>query len=87
MGTTSSKVILGVWVFLIAATVVSVALGANEWSTAGAVAILSIAFAKVYLVGLYFMEIRGAPRLLRYTFACWCIAAWMVLIGLYVGVG
>jgi len=86
MTTTTDRAVLGVWTLLITATVVSVALSDNAMSRTGTIAILSIAFAKVYLVGLYFMELRDAPRPLRYVVAAWCIATWAALTGIYVGV-
>jgi caa(3)-type oxidase subunit IV len=54
----------GVWVVLIVATAATWTLGTNHGfgnHTLASVAILLIAFIKVRLVGLYFMELRDAP--------------------------
>lgn len=72
------------WLLLIAATVISWAVGA-EHGTGSMVAlvVLAIAAVKVRLVGLDFMELRHAPIPLRATFEFYCLAMWAVLSGLY----
>jgi Prokaryotic Cytochrome C oxidase subunit IV len=49
----------------------------------GTVLILTIAFAKIRFVGTEFMELRTAPRALRFIFDLWVVGVWGVLIGLY----
>lgn len=72
------------WLILIAATVVSWALGAEHGTgSLLAVAVLAIAAFKVRLVGLDFMELRRAPIGLRAAFECYCVGMWMLLSGLY----
>jgi Prokaryotic Cytochrome C oxidase subunit IV len=44
---------------------------------------LLIAFIKVRLVGLYFMELRGAPTVLRGLFEAYCAIACTVVIGVF----
>jgi caa(3)-type oxidase subunit IV len=83
--TTSSKAIVGAWVPLVIATIVSVAISDASEDTARSVAILTIAFAKVEIVGLYFMELRVAPRALRYVFTAWCVVTWAVLAAICAG--
>jgi hypothetical protein len=39
--------------------------------------------AKVYLVGMYFMELRHAPLLLRGAFNAWCAGCWVAILGVY----
>jgi hypothetical protein len=72
------------WLVLVAATLLSWYLGdghcAREVATVG---VLVVAFGKVYLVGRYFMELRDAPRALRYGFAGWCVVMCLVLTTLY----
>lgn len=86
MTTRTDKAILGVWALLIAATIVSVALSGRGASGAGTVAILSLALIKADVVGMWFMELRAAPKPLRYAFAGWCGLTWAALVALYLGV-
>jgi hypothetical protein len=72
------------WLVLIAATLVSYALGVDH--SIGAVtvvAVLGIAAIKIRLVGLDFMELRSAPIPLRAAFEGYCLVLWAVLSGLY----
>jgi hypothetical protein len=72
------------WLILIAATVVSWALGADHGTGSLVVlVVLAIAALKVRLVGLDFMELRHAPIPLRAAFEIYCFAIWAVLSGLY----
>jgi hypothetical protein len=72
------------WLLLIAATVVSWAVGAEHGTgSVVAVIVLAIAAIKVRLVGLDFMELRHAPIPLRAVFECYCVVMWAVLSGLY----
>lgn len=72
------------WLLLIAATVVSWAVGAEHGTgSAVAVVVLAIAAVKVRLVGLDFMELRRAPVALRAVFEAYCVTVWAVLSGLY----
>lgn len=72
------------WLVLIAATLVSWAVGAEHGtgSTIG-VLVLGIAAIKVRLVGLDFMELRHAPIALRAAFEAYCVGMWARLSGLY----
>ena len=72
------------WLVLIAATVVSWAVGAEHGtgSTIG-VLVLGIAAIKVRLVGLDLMELRHAPIALRAAFEAYCVGMWALLSGLY----
>lgn len=72
------------WLVLIAATLVSWAVGAEHGtgSTVG-VLVLGIAAIKVRLVGLDFMELRHAPIALRAAFEAYCVGMWALLSGLY----
>jgi Prokaryotic Cytochrome C oxidase subunit IV len=73
------------WLLLIAATVVSWAVGAEHGTGSPVVlVVLGIAALKVRLVGLDFMELRHAPVPLRAAFELYCLAIWAVLCGLYV---
>ena len=45
---------------------------------------VSIAFIKVRFVGLYFMELREAPMLLRGLFETYCIAVCTLVISVLV---
>ncbi len=73
-----------VWLVLVAATFCS-----WEWvRTSGdyrfaSTAVLLIAFVKVRLIGLEFMELRAAPLALRLIFEIWTVVACTGLIFLY----
>jgi heme/copper-type cytochrome/quinol oxidase subunit 4 len=77
---------LAVWVMLIAATFVSWFLGADhgirDHHVATAV-ILLVAFVKVRFVGLYFMELRDAPRRLRTLFEVHCATVCATMLTVY----
>ena len=69
-----------VWLLLTVATVLSWALGTHHGL---ALAILVIAFVKIRFVGLYFMELRGAPPGLRTVFELYCAAVVLTLSAMY----
>lgn len=72
------------WLVLIAATLLSYALGAEHGAgSVTVVAVLGIAAIKIRLVGLDFMELRSAPIPLRAAFEGYCLVLWAVLSGLY----
>ena len=72
------------WLLLIAATIVSWAVGAEHGTgSVVAVVVLAIAAIKVRLVGLDFMELRHAPIPLRAAFECYCVGMWALLSALY----
>jgi hypothetical protein len=76
------------WLLLVAAAATSWFLGtdhglpASDQSLAGAL-ILVIAVVKVRLVGIYFMELRAAPAVLRSLFNLYCLALLGLLVGMY----
>ncbi len=76
-----------VWLFLVAATVVSWALGTDHGfvddSTAASVIVLVVAFVKVRFVGLYFMELKDAPLPLRALLEVWCLAVCCLTLGFF----
>jgi hypothetical protein len=66
-----------VWLVLIVATGVTWWLGtghAGHGTTWEVPVLISVAFAKAYLVGDEFMELRHAPVPLRMAFGAWTIA-------------
>jgi nitric oxide reductase NorE protein len=72
------------WLILVAATVLSFLVGADHGTGAAiAVVVLGVAAIKVRLVGLDFMELRGAPIPLRAIFEGYCALLWTILSGLY----
>lgn len=76
------------WAALMLATAISWWLGSrhdvfNGGKAVTAAAILAIAFIKVHFVGMYFMDLREAPVLLRRIFNAWTLGTCAVLIGLY----
>jgi len=76
-----------VWVFLIAATVLSWALGTDHGfvddHTTASTIILVVAFVKVRFVGLYFMELKHAPVALRLLLEAWCLVVCVLTLGFY----
>ena len=82
-----SKAITLVWIVLFAGSAVSwflVPEGTQVTSLVPGIAILSIAFFKVRLILLYFMELRFSPQPWRGIFEFWVIAVWGSVIYLYV---
>jgi caa(3)-type oxidase subunit IV len=75
-----------IWIVLILATIASWTLGSDHGISHHALAsvvILLIAFIKVRLVGLYFMELRDAPTVLRGLFEAYCLIVCSLLIGVF----
>jgi caa(3)-type oxidase subunit IV len=78
-----------IWVLLCALTIVSWALGTNHGSGAGhhlpaSLVILAVAVFKVRLVGLYFMELKTAPNVLRGLFEGYCLGLFGLLTAMFV---
>lgn len=75
-----------VWGLLVAATLLSFWLGADHGISSDntrTIVIIVVAFIKLRLIGLYFMELREAPTKLRSAFEGYCLAACATLIGFY----
>ena len=75
-----------VWVVLITATAVSWTLGTQHGThnhELASVIILLIAFIKVRLVGMYFMELREAPDVLRGLFEAYCAIVCTVVVSVF----
>jgi len=80
------------WALLVAVTLVSSRIGGPDpgitLDSAAAVTtiVLSIAFAKVAVVIFTFMEVRGAPAVLRTVCAFWLVGVLALLLALYFGI-
>jgi len=77
-----------VWLVLVSATAFSWTLGAGhglgpDAQQLAGIAILAIAFVKIRFIGLYFMELREAPILLRGIFEVYCAAVGTLVIALF----
>jgi hypothetical protein len=77
-----------VWVLLVMATGISWWLGHGESATSAglrtaSVAIIVLAFVKVRLIGLHFMELRTAPMALRAAFEAYVIVVGGLLLAFY----
>jgi len=75
-----------IWCVLIAATVVSWYFGTNQLTTSHAVAavvVITVAFAKIYLIGMNFMELRTAPVLYRNLFRGYCTLVYAALVATF----
>lgn len=76
-----------VWAALVVFTVISFALGGEHLidnKTLAAAIVIGIAAIKIRLVGLHFMELRGAPVALRAVFEGYCLVLFVALMGIYV---
>lgn len=78
-----------IWVLLCALTIVSWALGTNHGASAGhhlpaSLVIFAVAVFKVRLVGLYFMELKMAPTVLRGLFEGYCLGLFGLLTAMFV---
>ncbi len=77
-------VITVLWVVLSLATVLSWAIGVEASTHAlAAVAILLIAFVKLRLVGIHFMEIGNAPVVLRVLFESYVVVTFVALLAIF----
>lgn len=75
-----------VWLVLVVSTAFSWFVGDDHgFGTGDAAAwtVIAIAFAKVWLVGMHFMELRHAPPLLRRLFEGWVVVVPVALAVLY----
>jgi hypothetical protein len=78
--------ISAVWFVLVSATLVLFALGTGHGISSHEVAsvvIVLVAFVKVFLVGMYFMELRDSPFVLRMVFTGYCLLAFAVITGMF----
>jgi len=76
------------WLILLLATGLTAVVGIEEGgnSTTVGLVLIAIAFLKLRLVAIHFMEVRTAPRLLRFIVEGYVIAVFAVLAVLYVAV-
>jgi hypothetical protein len=76
-----------IWLVLVLATLVSWFLGTDHGFGSDhrpeSVLIMVVAFVKVRLVGLHFMELRNAPAPLRLLFEIYVVVVLALIIGLY----
>lgn len=77
-----------IWLLLCALTVLSWALGTNLALGDGHhllanMAIFAVAIFKMRLVGLYFMELKTAPRALRGLFEGYCVGLFVLLAAVF----
>ena len=71
---------MAIWLLLMSATAGSWVLGSENQGTA----LMLVAFIKVRLVGLHFMELRAAPLALRTLFEAYVVVVFTVIIVMYV---
>ena len=75
-----------IWFVLISATVATAVLGLEQAAGGAAtvgVLLLAIAFTKIRLVGIHFMELGNAPRPLRLLFEVYVVVTFSVLVVLF----
>ena len=86
--TAPHRPVLTVGAVLMVATLFSAWLGHGLGPRrAATVVVIVVAFAKVFLVGEYFMELRNAPLAFRLVLGGWCVPMAALLIGLYLRSG
>jgi Prokaryotic Cytochrome C oxidase subunit IV len=74
------------WLFLVLATALSFGLGTDHDSairTTLSAAVIVVAFIKFRLVGIHFMELGRAPRLLRTLFEGYVVIVGVTILSLY----
>ena len=80
-----------VWALLVAVTLLSSQIGGSEgveWigsPAAVTITVLSIAFAKVWMVMFTYMDVRAAPLVLRVLVTGWVVAVLGGLLAVYFG--
>lgn len=72
-----------VWLVLVVATGLSWWLGADHTGGLATIGVLAVAFFKVRLIGLHFMELRGAPTPLRAMFEGYVVLVPVALAVVY----
>jgi hypothetical protein len=77
-----------VWLILVAATAFSWTLGTDhglgpDAQRLAGIAILAVAFVKIRFIGLYFMELCEAPRVLRGLFEFYCAVVGTLVLALF----
>jgi hypothetical protein len=85
MTMTMTRRVTLVWVLLLCLTFVSFAVGIEQGASvasAAAVVIVGLALFKVRLIGMHFMDIRAAPRPLRFAFEGYVLAVFATLVTL-----
>lgn len=87
MTVVDSRKAVVVWLVLVVATFASWWVGADHALSADAAvtaAVIAVAFIKVRLIGIHFMELGTAPRVLRGMFEGYVVVVTIALFGLYV---
>ncbi len=82
---TAARRVTLVWVLLLALTFGSFLVGVEQgagFASVGAAIIVGIAMLKVRLIGLHFMDVRAAPRVLRALFEGYVLAVFAVLVAI-----
>ena len=88
---THTVYVFGAWLVLMALTAASWWVGADHAISGMArdlamISILVLTFAKIFVVGHSFMELREAAPWLMRAFSTWCVALCAVLSALYLRV-
>lgn len=79
-----------VWLTLMALTIISWTVAVSDKLMLDSadykgIGLIVVAFFKVRLVILYFMEVRDSSAQLRYSCETWVLVSCLLLIGLYTG--
>lgn len=77
-----------IWLFLLAATFLSIGFGQGIGNTSQAgVWILAVSIIKARFVMFEFMELRHAPLVMRIVADCWCVLIFVLLTLLLLDTG
>jgi len=68
-----------VWLILCLSTILSAQVSGHGHTSTVSSVVLAIAFAKVYLVMHFFMELDNSPKLWRYLFTGWAGTTFLLL--------
>jgi flagellar motor component MotA len=80
---TATRRVTLVWVLLLALTFGSFLVGIEQsagFASTGAIIIIGIAMLKVRMIGIHFMDVRVAPRVLRTLFESYVLAVFVTLV-------
>jgi heme/copper-type cytochrome/quinol oxidase subunit 4 len=88
---THTAYVCGAWFVLMVLTATSWWVGADHRSASlsrnlAMVSILILTFAKIYVVGHAFMELRESARWLKWTFTAWCVVLCAILSAMFLAI-
>lgn len=70
-------------VYLVLVVMTAVSWSAASQGFTGTFVIMTVGFGKAFLIGLFFMELLHAPRVLQGLLGLWCVACWAGILAFY----